>query len=1103
MENFEAFSLPNCECCGGKFIKVVDDEFKCDHCGNIKHIQTKFSSEIVSLFNEANILRNKGEFDDAMDYYKIIIQKDNNNIEAYYGVALCEFGIMHVLDPVTNKYKPTCNRAIDISLFDDENIKSCFAFASENKSKELESKINEIESIRKNIINLSKKEKPYDIFICYKRTSNIVDGQESYTSDSVAARDIYDLLTSKGYKVFFAEKSLLNVAGDEYEPLIYNALTTSKVMLVVGSNGKYLNSPWVKNEWTRFIKQVEFNSDKKIIPILCGGMSAYQLPDRLKNFQALSINTTFESTILANIEKIFKKEEPLVNENQNNDKTRKIEKTVQPKKFSLKKLLLMVAIPIVCLIACLAAYIFTLSSSLGDEPISISKVEQLKNIDPYKDYELVCDIDLSNTEWVPIQNYYGNFDGKGHTIKGLTITTAENSSYLGQQYNIGLFSTLSGYVKNLNLTDVNITILSSTSQISVGAIAGELCASNQAEVIENSGKLESISVSGLVNCPTLSNVGGIVGFVKDDCTLADITSEVNVTGNQYVGGVAGKILKSSTCNNIISRGTINAISTVGGIFGSIELSDNLVSRSFTKLTNYGNVICSDSLAAGIAGSCVNDVRIDNLSNSGNIQGLRYVGGILASYGYNNQATIQNLSNSGSVTAEEYAGGLFGSLLITTGKVTFNNISNTGNISANEYCAGGFIGILTLQDNGNIEFSVYTQTGNVNSTEKAGETVGLTINTNNNENDETDVNSYIPISSADDLRNILPNCNYILENDIDLSSFEWTPLDAFTGVFNGNNKTISGLTIISNNSHQNSIGLFSSINGSVFDLTLENVTITLSDFIEDYKIGALAGLVETNSTNPASIRNVTINSGSITAQTAIFVGGVVGYSLNSQLQNLTNKATISGFTNVGGICGFACTSTTAYKLTNYGAINGSTDIGGVIGCVSTIQSAVGSFTYLSNYGIVNSSGNCAGGVIGILGNQQAVDASIVINNLYNYEQVSAKYISGGIIAQAFVSGTVNYYNFTNTKKVSGEKCVGGIFGILKTKSGSCRLTNLSNSGMVDAGLGIAGGMVGKHLKDNSPLTFSGASQTGELVGQEAVGFLIGNEGFFISGDFDIG
>ena len=68
------------------------------------------------------------------------------------------------------------------------------------------------------------KKKPYDIFICYKET----DKQGNRTHDSVIAEDIYDKLTSLGFKVFFSKITLENKLGKEYEPYIYSALKTLK-----------------------------------------------------------------------------------------------------------------------------------------------------------------------------------------------------------------------------------------------------------------------------------------------------------------------------------------------------------------------------------------------------------------------------------------------------------------------------------------------------------------------------------------------------------------------------------------------------------------------------------------------------------------------------------------------------------------------------------------------------------------------------------------------------------------------------------------------------------------------------------------------------------
>ena len=91
-----------------------------------------------------------------------------------------------------------------------------------------------IEEIRKGIIEVSSNEEPYDIFICYKET----DALGRRTPDSVIAMDLYKKLKSEGYKVFFSRISLRNKVSEQYEPYIYNAINTAKVMIVFGEKGK-------------------------------------------------------------------------------------------------------------------------------------------------------------------------------------------------------------------------------------------------------------------------------------------------------------------------------------------------------------------------------------------------------------------------------------------------------------------------------------------------------------------------------------------------------------------------------------------------------------------------------------------------------------------------------------------------------------------------------------------------------------------------------------------------------------------------------------------------------------------------------------------------
>ena len=88
----------------------------------------------------------------------------------------------------------------------------------------------QIEELRKGIIDVSSKEEPYDIFICYK-DSEKSKGVER-TADSYEAQNLYTHLTSLGYRVFFSRESLRDKVSENWEPYIFNALTTAKVMIL-------------------------------------------------------------------------------------------------------------------------------------------------------------------------------------------------------------------------------------------------------------------------------------------------------------------------------------------------------------------------------------------------------------------------------------------------------------------------------------------------------------------------------------------------------------------------------------------------------------------------------------------------------------------------------------------------------------------------------------------------------------------------------------------------------------------------------------------------------------------------------------------------------
>ena len=126
------------------------------------------------------------------------------------------------------------------------------------------------------------------------------------TQDSDEARDIYDLLTKYGFKVFFSKITLKNHLGEEYEPIIYHAIQSSKMMIVYGSKIEYINSRWITNEWKRFKYCIEKGQKaSNSLVVLYKDLDPEKLPVSLRGVQSLKVGPTTSDTLVNHIKKVF------------------------------------------------------------------------------------------------------------------------------------------------------------------------------------------------------------------------------------------------------------------------------------------------------------------------------------------------------------------------------------------------------------------------------------------------------------------------------------------------------------------------------------------------------------------------------------------------------------------------------------------------------------------------------------------------------------------------------------------------------------------------------------------------------------------------------
>ena len=296
-------AILKCKMCGGDIEVTADKQFGiCDSCGSTMTFPKIDDERRANGFNRANHFRRLNEFDKAIGAYEQLLSEDDQDAEAHWGVVLSRFGVEYVEDPGTHEHIPTVHRVQSASVLTDPDYLSALEYASDGYTRSLyEQEAHQISEIQKRILAVSASEKPYDVFICYKETT---DGG-SRSRDSALAQDIYYQLEKEGHRVFFARISLEDKLGKAYEPYIFAALQSAKVMLVVGTKPEYFNAVWVKNEWGRYLSLMKADRSKLLIPCY-QDMDAYDLPDELSMLQSQDMGKIgFMQDILRGVGKVL------------------------------------------------------------------------------------------------------------------------------------------------------------------------------------------------------------------------------------------------------------------------------------------------------------------------------------------------------------------------------------------------------------------------------------------------------------------------------------------------------------------------------------------------------------------------------------------------------------------------------------------------------------------------------------------------------------------------------------------------------------------------------------------------------------------------------
>lgn len=277
-----------CKTCGSPIdpTKAKGGVVECEYCHN-KLTLPKIGSSAESAVFQGSLELDVCDFDRAYTVFKRASELDKTEPEAYFGMALAEFKVQYLTDANKRKLQPICHDVSGKVFTDSANYKKALDLATPDQRAEYEQKGKEIDYIRKEFYALKSAGEGYDTFLCVK-----VSGDEPgrKTEDSDRASQLYYHLRDKGFRPFYSEREIQNQTGADYEARILYALFTSGSMIVVCSNEEYLQTPWVKNEYTRFLRLI--NNDEKerdAITIAFHGTPVERLPGKDGRIQGVNL----------------------------------------------------------------------------------------------------------------------------------------------------------------------------------------------------------------------------------------------------------------------------------------------------------------------------------------------------------------------------------------------------------------------------------------------------------------------------------------------------------------------------------------------------------------------------------------------------------------------------------------------------------------------------------------------------------------------------------------------------------------------------------------------------------------------------------------------
>ena len=648
----------------------------------------------------------------------------------------------------------------------------------------------------------------------------------------------------------------------------------------------------------------------------------------------------------------------------------------------------------------------------------------------YSGFNFQLDRDITLTEaWTPIGTethpFCGNFDGNGHKIDSLIVSTTSRQGLFGYVFNgtikdltvsgeIQGSSTYRGgicaYLKSdavatwAKITNChfigNIVSTTSTAEIYGGGICGYATGYT---------KIENCSATGTVNSSTLknNNFAGIVGYCYGSgsaTNMATITNCVNlsdIVANSNSGGIVGRVYRYTDVANNMNAGNVSGkTENIGGVVGYCENNNKVTIRYNVNVATVdmgssiiGKHVATSSAVApehnyydkqhsvlgGMVGAddATNDAAVGK--STAELCGLTSVDlpGFTLNASY--YPIPSEFGNASVATVAKAPARLYGDetynavghndfTVVTDGGVSWTSDASIVSVLGSVASVAAGYGVANLT----ATYDVYQKVVKINVAE-AGDGP-LTIESYEDLQDFRDAVNLGSEGQYKGHRNVngFSGVSFLVTNDIsmiDPDGNPWTPVGTstypFSGNFDGGNNNIADLVVSRASNYAGLFGYVTTVgrNASI----IENIKLSADMSNSKSYTGGIVGYATALSTAPFTIQNCHFNGTLITTTSSgSYVGGICGYiKTYCYIKNCTSAGDIhsAGASNVGGICGYS-----AGNATTKNEISGCASIATNLRGVDVVGGIVGyvdntDVKYNINAAVVNATNSVVGGIAG--------------------------------------------------------------------------------------------------------------------------------------------